>query len=85
MDKFNGATGNSAHKETYVIAGNSIQWVMLDGTTYAGTFTTSGNTLTVMLTCPVTMSIPMPYTATATQIQTINYDDPNEMHTITKQ
>lgn len=48
----------------------------------------SANVLTYTITCPTSVAgttAMSPYTATPTQIVTVNSDDANELHTFTKQ
>jgi hypothetical protein len=90
MDKWNGITGANTHKETWVFSSGTIQVVTDNesdgGTKHAsGTYATSGSTLTFTVTCPGAQTVSMPFTATATELTTINADDPNESHTYTKQ
>ncbi|HTQ06282.1 MAG TPA: hypothetical protein VMI54_20610 [Polyangiaceae bacterium] len=86
--QYNGENGNTAQRETWVISGNTIEVVNLDGTRYSGTYTTSGHELTLTLTCPASAVGMVPvfsYTATSTQIVTLQPDDANEAHTMTLQ
>jgi hypothetical protein len=88
MDKYNGETGTSTHQETWVFAGNTVQVVQQDGTHFSLTYTAANNILTYTITCPASqagMTGMSPYTATATQLVTVNSDDANELHTFTKQ
>lgn len=89
MDKYNGATGTSAHQETWVFSGGNVQVVTKHeekgDVRFSGTYSTSGNTLTAAFTCPAANAISFKYTATATQIAMVNPDDANEVHTFTKQ
>ncbi len=70
------------------IAGNKIATVNVSDNDPrrlpAGTFTTSGSTLTLQLTCPGAMSKSLPYTATANEIRLFDTDEPN-MQVYTKQ
>ena len=90
MDKYNGETGTSTHQEVWVYAGNTIQVIQQDGTRFSLSYVASSttNTLTYTITCPASQAGTTgvsPYTATATQIVTVNSDDANELHTFTKQ
>lgn len=88
MDKYNGETGTSSHKETWAYSGNTIQVVNLDGTHFSLSYVISNNALICTITCPGAPASVMgvsPYSATATQLVTVNSDDPNELHTFTKQ
>ena len=88
MDKYNGETGTSQHQETWVFSGNTIQVVMLDGSRLSLTYVAANNAVTYTITCPASQAGTIgvsPYTATATQIVTVNADDPDELHTLTKQ
>jgi hypothetical protein len=88
MDKYNGETGTSTHQEVWVYSGNTIQVVEQNGTHLSLTYTAANNALTYTITCPAAQAGMMgtsAYTATATQIVTVNSDDANELHTFTKQ
>jgi hypothetical protein len=88
MDKYNGETGTSTHQEVWVYSGNTIQVVQQDGTHFSLSYVVANNTLTYTITCPAAqagMTGVSAYTATATQIVTVNSDDANELHTFTKQ
>ncbi len=85
MVQYNGENGNTPHQETWVLSNGAFQAINKDGARYSGTYSTSGTNLIVSVTCPATQTVTMPYTATATQIVTINQDDPNEAHTMTLQ
>jgi hypothetical protein len=89
MDKYNGETGTSQHQETWVFSGNTAQVVQLDGTRLSLTYVMSStNVLTYTVTCPAAQAgttAMSPYTATPTQLVTVNSDDANELHTFTKQ
>lgn len=84
MVQYNGENGNTAHQETWVLLNGTFQASTLDAH-YSGTYTTSGTNLILNVTCPVTQTVTMPYTATPTQIVTINQGDANEAHTMTLQ
>jgi hypothetical protein len=88
MDKYNGETGTSTHQEVWVYSGNTIQVVQQDGTHFSLSYVAANNTLTYTITCPAAqagMTGVSAYTATATQIVSVNSDDANELHTFTKQ
>ena len=88
MDKYNGETGTSTHQEVWVYSGNTIQVVQQDGTHFSLSYVAANNVLTYTITCPASqagMTGMSPYTATATQIVSVNSDDANELHTFTKQ
>ncbi|HXJ20525.1 MAG TPA: hypothetical protein VMT03_09855 [Polyangia bacterium] len=89
MVQYNGENGNTAHQETWSFsASNTFDVVQLDGTRYSGTYAVSGTTVTLTITCPAAAAgrvVASPYTATATQLVTINSDDANEAHTFTLQ
>ena len=90
MDKYNGKTGTNTHQETWRFNGgkvevSSVQSDKPAGLKASGTYTVSGNQITLTITCPLTATIVKPYTATPTELRTINSDDPNEMHTFTRQ
>ncbi len=84
MVQYNGENGNTAHQETFVFSGGTFQAATLGGR-FSGTYSTSGTNLTLHVTCPAAQTVVMPYTATATQIVSINSDDANEAHTLTLQ
>ncbi len=89
MDKYNGKVGSNTHKETLVFSGGRVESVNLQSDKpgeqrASGTYSTSGTTLTLNITCPVTATLNSPYTATPTQITFVNANDPNEAHTYTK-
>ncbi|HEX3904722.1 MAG TPA: hypothetical protein VH853_17945 [Polyangia bacterium] len=88
MDKYNGETGTSSHQEVWVYSGNTIQVVQEDGTHFSLSYVAANNALTYTITCPAAQAGMMgvsPYTASATQIVSVNSDDANELHTFTKQ
>ena len=88
MDKYNGETGTSTHQEVWVYSGNTIQVVQQDGTHFTLSYVAANNVLTYTITCPAAqagVTGMSPYTATATQIVSVNSDDANELHTFTKQ
>jgi hypothetical protein len=92
IDKYNDETGSGMHQETWVFAGNTFQSVTsdtVDGKVNfraSGTYTTAGNKVTLSITCPGVASLSTVFTATATQIQTVDLSDTDqEMHTFTKQ
>ena len=89
MVQYNGEDGNTPHKETFVFSGGQGQNVQADNGTGPDvaiffTYTTSGNQLTLTLTCGMSATVTLAYTATATDITMVNPDDPNELHTVTK-
>lgn len=89
MVQYNGENGNTPHKETFVFAGGTGQTVSAaDGTgpdiPIFFTYATAGNQLTLTFTCGLTGSVTMAYTVAGTDITTVNPDDPNELHTISK-
>lgn len=90
MDKYNGKMGSNTHQETWRFSGGKVEVASAQSDKPAalkasGTYTVSGNQVTLTITCPMTATFVSPYTATATELRTINSDDPNEMHTFTRQ
>jgi hypothetical protein len=90
MDRYNGSTGSSSHKETWVFTGNKVEIVTFKSTDsvekhYSATYTISGTTVVLTVNCPMSLTLNNPFTATATKLQVINSDDAEEMHTFTRQ
>lgn len=90
MDKYNGTTGSNTHQETWIFSAGQVQIVAVDSSMSgeiraAGTYATVGNGMTLNLTCPTSTSVMNPYTASATQLLLVNANDPNEIHTFTRQ
>jgi hypothetical protein len=90
MDRYNNSTGSSTHRETWVFSGSNVQIATFKSTdgiqkNYSATYSTSGNQVTLSVTCPMTATLVSAFTASATTLQVINSDDANEMHTFTRQ
>ena len=51
----------------------------------SGTYSITGPNITLSVTCPMVVTVVSPFTATPTQAQLVNSDDPNEVHTYTLQ
>ena len=91
MDKYNGRSGSNTHRETWRFSGNRVEAIMENSlapgivSRASGTYTVSGNAFTVHLTCPQGGDVVQTYTATAAQVLMMPSDDPNEVHTYTKQ
>lgn len=91
MDKYNGKTGDNTHQETWVFAGGRLEVVSTQSdkpgviVRASGTYATAGTMVTGTFTCPAALTITSAYTATPTEIRTVNSDDPNEIHTLTLQ
>jgi hypothetical protein len=85
MVQYNGENGNTAHQETWVVTSNTIQIVGMDGSRINGTYVTSANQLTLTITCPAASAgqVVFPFTATSTQVTTLQPNDANEAHTYT--
>jgi hypothetical protein len=75
--------------ETWVISGGALQAVSHKDSDpdkrSAGTFSPSGSTLTLNVTCPGTATLSTTYTATPTTIQFFETGSDQEVHTYTKQ
>lgn len=89
MDTYNGATGDSVHQEDWTFTSGTVTVLSTEPgmaeIRASGTYMMSGTTLNVALTCGVTATLANAYTATATQLVTVNQGDSNELHTFTKQ
>ncbi len=85
-DQYAGSSNDSTHQETFVFENGSWKHIAYDGsaTILAGTFSTSGSTLTLNLECPQTTSLKVQYTATADSFSFVPPDDPNRVQTYTK-
>jgi hypothetical protein len=76
--------------ETLKFAGNKVESAGVSSSdnkekTASGTFTTANSTITFMITCPGTTSLPIPYTATATELWLFDTSPGNmEVHVYTK-
>jgi hypothetical protein len=95
MNKYNGTQGSNTHREIWTFTAGHVEAVTQDSdggnviTHYSGTFTTSGNSVVITITCPAGAPAPLTlqYTATATDIKTLSEptSSDQEVHTITKQ
>lgn len=90
MDKYNGKTGSNTHQETWVFAGGKLEVVSTQSdkpgvVRASGTYAAAGTMVTATLACPASLRLTNSYTATPTEIRTVNADDPNEIHTLTLQ
>jgi hypothetical protein len=90
MDKYNGKSGDNTHQETWVFTGGRLEVVSTQSdkpgvVRASGTYAVAGNVVTVAFACPSAITLKTTYTATATEIRTVNSDDPNEVHTLTRQ
>lgn len=76
-------------RETFVFAGNTVESLSQKDAEpeqrRAGTYSTSGTTWSISLSCPVTQTVDLPYTATPTTLQIFEIGpDVAEVHTYTK-
>lgn len=90
MDKYNGKMGTNTHQETWVLTGGKVEVVSTQSdkpgvVRASGTYATAGNVVTLTFTCPASVTLRNEFTATATELRTLNSDDPNEIHTLTRQ
>jgi hypothetical protein len=90
MELYNGRTTSNDHQETWVVANGVLQAASKSGTSplvnSTGTLVTSGNQLTINVSCPGTASVTgNSYTATPTQFRVIFFDGPDDVRTYTKQ
>jgi hypothetical protein len=90
MDLYNGHTSGKDHQETWVISGGHLDAAAKVGTdpeeNSSGDLVTSGNQLTIQVTCPAAATLTgSTYTATATELQIIFFDGPDDVRTYTKQ
>lgn len=85
---YNGDPGSSNVAQTIVFGGGTVKSIVSDGgtdTIYGGTYSTSGTTLTLDLSCPASVSASSSYTASATQLSFTAPDNANEVMTYTLQ
>lgn len=91
MDKYNGKSGSNTHQETWVFAGGKLEVVSTQSdkpgvvVRASGAYAAAGTTVTATFACPSSLTLTNAYTATPTEIRTVNADDPNEIHTLTLQ
>jgi len=91
IDKFNGHSGPNTMQQTWRFAGSRVESVQVDSLApgmelrFVATSSSAATTWTLNGACLGGRTVSFQYTATATQIMAINPDDPNEMHTLTKQ
>jgi hypothetical protein len=90
IDKYNGHSATTTHKETLVISENTMQDVDLDSSKSGGeqrinaSFTTSNNVITLNVNCPAAVTSTALYTATTTQLMLMDpVADDHELHTYT--
>jgi hypothetical protein len=87
--EYNGNTNSSTHKETFVFANGTVKHAGSENgaadTFLAGTYTTSGTLLTLNLTCPSAMTVPLQYTATPTTFEFIAPNNSSQLQTYAKQ
>lgn len=86
--QYNGTTTSTPRQETFVFAGGTIKHTELKNAAQqvlAGTYSTSGTTITFAITCPQAMSIPLQYTATATSFAFVPPDDADRVQSYTLQ
>jgi len=91
MDKYNGTQGSTTRRETWVLSAGHLELVSQDGangavTHYSGSFTTSTNTMTIVITCPTGGgTLTTQYNVSANQIQTLSEPSSSdqEVHTLT--
>jgi hypothetical protein len=81
--------GGTTLQEVYKFAGGSIETAIASSEQaemhFCGTYTTAANIITFNVTCPVTRSIDLQYTATATTFAFQHGSDQNEVATATRQ
>jgi hypothetical protein len=86
---YNGASGSGTHKETLIFANGTVKNINSDtgkpDVILAGTYTTSGNTLTMNIQCPQAGTVTTTFTASATTLMFIVSTSPNKLETWTKQ
>lgn len=84
-----GTPDANTRKRTIVFAGNTFQTHENDTgqaqKQYTGTYTTSGSNLTLTVTCPISATVVIPYTATATTYVTFAKDSDGDVFSGTKQ
>jgi hypothetical protein len=90
IDTYNHQVGAGSRQETWILSGGSIQIVARDSTLSSdvrgtGTYSTSGNMLTMALSCPAPVTTVQPFTATSLAMEIINAGNANEMHTFSRQ
>ena len=90
MVQYNGENGNTPHKDMiFFSAGQGQALGAKDGVgadmAAFFTYATSGNMITLTLTCGASGVAHTTYTATATEFTMVNPDDANEVHTYAKQ
>lgn len=86
-DQYAGSSNGSVHQETFVFAEGSWKHIgTKDGAVIvrAGTFSTSGSTLTLNAECPQTGSLVVQYTATPTSFAFTPPDDADRVQSYTK-
>jgi hypothetical protein len=87
-EEYNNNSNSRTHNETFVFANGVMKHVeSKDGTEsiLAGTYTTSGTTMTWNIKCPQAISISVKYTATPTSMAFIAPDNADQLQTYTKQ
>ncbi|MDB4960701.1 MAG: hypothetical protein JWP01_700 [Myxococcales bacterium] len=81
--------GGTTLQEIYKFTGGSIETAIASSemaeTHFCGTYTTAANVITLAVTCPMTRSIDLQYTATATTFSFQHGSDQNEVATATRQ
>jgi hypothetical protein len=86
---YNGETASGTHKDTLVFKDGTVKAALSDSgkpdTILAGTYSTSGNMLTMNISCPTPGVFAFTYTATPTTLVFISINSPNKVETWTKQ
>ena len=81
--------GGTTVQEIYRFAGGAIETAIASSemaeTHFCGSYTTAANLVTFDITCPLTRSISLQYTATPTTFEFQHGSDQNEVATATKQ